>query len=59
MVLAEKIITAVQRGTANTRWRDFVDVYLLTGAHRLSSHTGAHGNYRRSQPSRCDVAKVA
>jgi hypothetical protein len=39
MVLAEKIVTAVQRGTANTRWRDFVDVYLLTGAHRLSSHT--------------------
>lgn len=26
MVLAEKIVTAIQRGTANTRWRDFVDV---------------------------------
>lgn len=38
MVLAEKIVTAIQRGTANTRWRDFVDVYLLTGAHRLSGH---------------------
>ena len=24
MVLAEKIVTALQRGTANTRWRDFV-----------------------------------
>ena len=23
MVLAEKIVTAIQRGTANTRWRDF------------------------------------
>jgi hypothetical protein len=28
-VHAEKIITALQRGTANTRWRDFADVYLL------------------------------
>jgi hypothetical protein len=28
-VLAEKIVTAGQRGTVNTRWRDFADVYLL------------------------------
>jgi hypothetical protein len=26
MVHAEKIVTAIQRGTANTRWRDFGDV---------------------------------
>jgi hypothetical protein len=31
MVLTEKIVTALERGTANTRWRDFADVYLLTG----------------------------
>jgi hypothetical protein len=31
MVLAEKIVTALQRGTVNTRWRDFADIYLLTG----------------------------
>jgi hypothetical protein len=30
MVLAEKIVTAVERGTANTRWRDFVDIAALT-----------------------------
>ena len=30
MVLAEKIVTALERGTANTRWRDFVDIYVLT-----------------------------
>lgn len=30
MVIAEKLVTAVQRGTANTRWRDFVDLYRLT-----------------------------
>lgn len=30
MVLAEKVITAVQRGAATSRWRDFADVLLLT-----------------------------
>lgn len=33
MVLAEKIVTALQRGSASTRWRDFGDVYQLTGHH--------------------------
>jgi len=28
MILAEKIVTGVERGTANTRWRDYADVYL-------------------------------
>lgn len=31
MVLAEKIVTAVDRGSANTRWRDFADLFLLAG----------------------------
>jgi predicted nucleotidyltransferase component of viral defense system len=30
MVLAEKIVTVLQRGQANTRWRDFGDIYQLT-----------------------------
>ncbi|TDC02432.1 nucleotidyl transferase AbiEii/AbiGii toxin family protein [Micromonospora fluostatini] len=33
MVFAEKLVTALQRGVANTRWRDFADVYLLSGRH--------------------------
>ncbi len=33
MVLAEKIVTALQRGTANTRWRDFADLYVLAHRH--------------------------
>jgi hypothetical protein len=37
MVLAEKIVTAIERGTANTRWRDFADIYLLTGVHAPTS----------------------
>jgi predicted nucleotidyltransferase component of viral defense system len=30
MVLAEKLVTMVERAEANTRWRDFADVYQLT-----------------------------
>jgi predicted nucleotidyltransferase component of viral defense system len=35
MVLAEKVVTAMQRGSANTRWRDFVDIWALTRGHRI------------------------
>lgn len=34
MILAEKIVTAMQRGTANTRWRDFVDICALLTTNR-------------------------
>ena len=37
MVLAEKMVTAIQRGTANTRWRDFGDIYQLSRRHPISS----------------------
>jgi len=33
MIHAEKIVTAVVRGTASTRWRDFADMYTLTRRH--------------------------
>ena len=50
MVLAEKLVTAIQRGTANTRWRDFTDVYLLSRRHDVAgaemteaiTHVAAH-----------------
>ena len=35
LVHAEKIVTAVSRGTANTRWRDFGDIYSLCGLHPI------------------------
>lgn len=35
-VLAEKISTSVSLGEANTRVRDYVDLYTLTGRHELS-----------------------
>lgn len=36
MVYAEKIVTAVARGTVNTRWRDFADIYLLSRRRSLA-----------------------
>jgi hypothetical protein len=35
MVHAEKIVTAVARGTASTRWRDFADMYALARHHPI------------------------
>ena len=37
MVLAEKTITALQLGIASTRWRDFGDIYQLTGQYHLTA----------------------
>jgi hypothetical protein len=37
MVVAEKAVTAMQRGTASTRWRDFGDLYQLTGTHAMTA----------------------
>lgn len=37
MVLAEKIVTAIDRGEVNTRWRDFADVYTLTRIHQVDA----------------------
>lgn len=48
MVFAEKIATALQRGTANTRWRDFADVVRLARRHSLDG-----------SELQCTVAEVA
>lgn len=37
MVHAEKIVTAIQRGTANTRWRDFGDIWSLSRQHPITA----------------------
>lgn len=39
MVLAEKIVTAIDRGEGNTRWRDFADIYTLTHLHSVEAAT--------------------
>ena len=38
MVLAEKVVTAVQRSMANTRWRDFADVLALGRLRAVDGH---------------------
>jgi hypothetical protein len=38
-VLAEKLVTAIELGRANTRVRDFCDIYLLSGTQQVSSTT--------------------
>lgn len=52
-VLAEKIVTMVDRGDATTRERDFADVFVLTkrytvGAAELAAAVHATGAHRRS-----------
>lgn len=53
MVLAEKIVTTLDRGPANTRWRDFADVYTLTRVHsvlarELAASMSAVAEYRQN-----------
>jgi hypothetical protein len=45
MVVAEKLVTAIQRGRANTRWRDFADLWMLLGGPQAqqSGQTGPLG----------------
>ncbi len=54
MVHAEKIVTAITRGTVNTRWRDFADIYLLSRHHPingddLTQAVHAVANHRKTQ----------
>ena len=38
MVIAEKTVTAIQRGQANTRWRDYADILTISRRHRIESN---------------------
>lgn len=54
MVLAEKLVTALARGVASTRWRDFADVVLLASSNQvngteLQGALGAVAHYRQVQ----------
>jgi hypothetical protein len=35
--IAEKVVTAIQRGVASTRWRDFGDLYLVSRRHSFEA----------------------
>jgi hypothetical protein len=61
MVHAEKLVTAIQRGPANTRWRDFVDIYALSRRHdvdgdELTSATRLVAGHRGARLTALDEA---
>ncbi|MDR1392720.1 MAG: nucleotidyl transferase AbiEii/AbiGii toxin family protein, partial [Bifidobacteriaceae bacterium] len=37
MILAEKIVTAIERGAANTRWRDFADIAAMANSSEVQA----------------------
>jgi len=59
MVIAEKVVTAIQRGTASTRWRDFCDVYLLSRSRTLSETTLRGAILRVSEGRQASIALLA
>jgi hypothetical protein len=59
MVHAEKIVTALQRGTVNTRWRDFADVYLLSRQHPVQCDDVATAIRTVAQHRGAEVAPLA
>jgi hypothetical protein len=59
MVLAEKLVTAVQRGVANTRWRDFGDIWTLTRGHAVSGSDLQDAIYEVAAHRRVDIASLA
>jgi hypothetical protein len=58
MVLAEKIVTALARGTVNTRWRDFVDIYVLVRHHAVNARTLRESIQRVAQYRGINVAPL-
>jgi hypothetical protein len=59
MVLAEKIVTALQRGSASTRWRDFGDIFVITsrltfGAGEVRQALQAVADYRQFELANLD-----
>jgi hypothetical protein len=59
MVYSEKIVTAVARGTANTRWRDFADMYLLTRRHPVGGTELCRSVREVAQHRRVDLRPLA
>lgn len=58
MVLAEKLVTALARGTVNTRWRDFVDIYVLVRRHAVNASTLRESIHRVAQYRGINVAPL-
>jgi predicted nucleotidyltransferase component of viral defense system len=58
MVLAEKIVTAIERASANTRWRDFLDIYVLTSRNPVSAATLQQSLVRVAEHRQADLAAI-
>jgi predicted nucleotidyltransferase component of viral defense system len=58
MVLAEKITTAIARGSANTRWRDFVDLYALAQRHAVDGATFRESLLRVAQHRKLNLVSL-
>jgi hypothetical protein len=59
MVLAEKLVTAIDRGTANIRWRDFADIYLLARHHPVDGADLAEATLRVADHRSVELAPLA
>jgi len=59
MVYSEKIVTAVTRGTVNTRWRDDADIYLLTRRHPVDGTQLRHSVHEVARHRRVDLRPLA
>jgi hypothetical protein len=59
MVHAEKIVTAIARGTVNTRWRDFGDIYMLARHHPIDGSELARAIHRVAEHRRVTLRPLA
>jgi hypothetical protein len=59
MVHAEKIVTAIQRGVANTRWRDFADIYTLARRHDIDAADFATAIHRVAEHRKARLTTLA
>jgi hypothetical protein len=59
MIHAEKVVTALARGSANTRWRDFADVYRLSRYQSVDADELVGSLFRVAQYRRVSLAPLA
>ena len=59
MVHAEKLITALARGTANTRWRDFADMLVLSSWQSVGAHEMREALLRVSRHRRVELIPIS
>ena len=58
MVHAEKIVTAIARGTVNTRWRDFADIYMLCRRHTIDGTDLVRSTRRVAEHRRVQIVPL-